>query len=259
MALEELNTFLGLPAMIWFFACIAVAVMFVILIAVHETFIMSSFAKAARSMKRSKGLWALIQENNVLRLLHSKGSLPEGLYLIDNKWFVRPQNPYLNGNIEHNPRNAGRKPKVPKDTDTENEDDTVSDDYRNERSVDVLKKGDREALNEILQVPILEGVGKPLFVGSVNQPMLLAPQVVSHADLTRIREILPQTLTQTQLDALHTYSKLKGIKMAGKETTKLLVFAIIGAIIIGTMGLIVYLLTSPRTPAAILTLVSLFH
>jgi hypothetical protein len=241
MALEELNTFLGLPAMIWFFACIAVAVMFVILIAVHETFIMSSFAKAARSMKRSKGLWALIQENNVLRLLHSKGSLPEGLYLIDNKWFVRPQNPYLNGEVRRGP---GRPPK-----ETESKDG---------KAVDVLEKGDREALNEILQVPILEGVGKPLFVGSVNQPMLLAPQVVSHADLTRIREILPQTLTQTQLDALHTYSKLKGIKMAGKETTKLLVFAIIGAIIIGTMGLIVYLLTSPRTPALLLT-VGLLH
>jgi hypothetical protein len=187
-------------------------------------------------------LWALIQENNVLRLLHSKGSLPEGLYLIDNKWFVRPQNPYLNGELRRGP---GRPPKEVEGKDG--------------KAVDILEKGDREALNEILQVPILEGVGKPLFVGSVNQPMLLAPQVVSHADLTRIREILPQTLTQTQLDALHTYSKLKGIKMAGKETTKLLVFAIIGAIIIGTMGLIVYLLTSPRTPAAILTLVSLFH
>jgi hypothetical protein len=245
MALEELNTFMGLPAMIWFFATIAVAVIFVILIAVHETFWMSSFAKAARSMKRSRGLWALIQENNVLRLMHSTGSLPEGLYLVGGKWFVRPQNPYLGGGLKRGP---GRPHK---------EETEASKDGK---AVDVLKPEDRQALNEILEVPILEGVGKPLFVGCVNQPLLLSPKTVAHSDLTRVREIIPETLTQTQLDALHTYSKLKGIKMAGKEQTKLIVLAIIAAIVIGTMGLVVYLLTQPRSaPAAITFLMGLLH
>jgi hypothetical protein len=233
-----------LPAMMWFFAVIAVVVIFGILIMVHEVFWMSSFAKAARSMKRSRGLWALIQENNVLRLMHSTGSLPEGLYLIGGKWFVRPQNPYLGG--------SKRGPGRPAKEDTEASKDG--------KAVDVLKPDDRQALNEVLEVPILDGVGKPLFVGCVNQPMLLSPKTVAHSDLTRIREIIPETLTQTQLDALHTYSKLKGIKMAGREQTKLIVLAIIAAIVIGTLGLVVYLLTQPRTGAAALTfLMGLFH
>jgi hypothetical protein len=242
MALEELNTFLGLPAMVWFFATIAVAVIFVILIAVHETFWMSSFAKAARSMKRSRGLWALIQENNVLRLMHSTGSLPEGLYLIGGKWFVRPQNPYLGGSLKRGP---GRPPK--------------EEESKDGKAIDVLKPEDRQALTEILEVPILDGVGKPLFVGCVNQPMLLSQKTVAHSDLTRIREIIPETLTQTQLDALHTYSKLKGLKMAGREQTKLIVLAIIAAIVIGTMGLVVYLLTQPRSAAALALVLGLLH
>lgn len=228
MALEELNTFLGLPAMIWFFATIAVAVMFMILIVVHETFIMSSFAKAARKMKRSKGLPALIQDNNVLRLFFSNGALPEGLFFINKQWFVRPQTPYL-GSKETVKRGPGRPAKEEANPDG--------------KSPDVLKREDREALQEILQVPILEGVGKPLFVGCVNQPMLLSPSTVAHADLTRIREIIPETLTQTQLDALHTYSKLKGIKMAGKEQMKIIILAIAAVMVIGSLGLVVYLLT----------------
>lgn len=230
LALEELNTFLGLPAVIWFFAMIAVAVMFMILIVVHETFIMSSFAKQARKMKRSKGLPALIQENNVLRLFFSNGSLPEGLFFINKQWFVRPQTPYLGGKKEETKRGPGRPAK---------EDATAP----NGKSPDVLEPEDREALQEILQVPILEGVGKPLFVGCINQPMLLSPKTVAHADLTRIREIIPETLTQTQLDALHTYSKLKGIKMAGKEQMKIIILAIAAVMVIGSLGLVVYLLT----------------
>ena len=223
MALAELNTFLGLPAMMWAIIAIAVAVAAVLLFAVHETFIMSSFAKQARKMKRGKGLWALIQENNVLKLMTSKGSLPEGLYLIGKHWFIRPQTPYIGPN--KNP--VGRPPKDASDT----------------KSVDVLPPEDRAALQEILSVPILEGVGKPLFVGCVNQPMLLGPSTVAHSDLTRIREIIPATLTQTQLDALATYSRLKGIKIAGKEQMKIIVLAIAAAMVIGSLGLVVYLLT----------------
>jgi hypothetical protein len=231
LGLEDLNTFIGLPAMMWAIIAIAVGVGAALLFVVHETVIMSSFAKEARGMKRGKGLYALIQENNVLRLVHSKGSLPEGLYLVNNRWFLRPQNPYLGG-LKRGP---GRPSK---DEQTKESDG---------KAVDVLSKDHREALNEILQVPILEGVGKPLFVGCVNQPLLTNISTVSHADLTSIREIIPETLTQTQLDALHTYSKLKGIKMAGKEQTKIIILAIAAAMVIGSLGLVVYLLTQHNT------------
>ncbi|MGD0071393.1 MAG: hypothetical protein ABSB71_07955 [Candidatus Bathyarchaeia archaeon] len=229
MALEELNTFLGLPAFMWFFIAIAVGIAFVIVITVHEFFIMTSFAKHARAMKWSKGLAALIQDNNVVRLLFSNGELPEGLFLIRGKWFLRPQTPYLGNTTSQ--RGPGRP---------SNEEKAQTQDGK---AIDVLSKDSREALTEVLQCPILEGVGKPLFVGCVNQPMLTNISTVAHADLTRIREIIPETLTQTQLDALHTYSKIKGIKMAGKEQMKIIYLAIAAVMVIGSLGLIVYLLT----------------
>lgn len=234
--LDELNLFIGLPAMMWAIIAIGVAVGSAIIWVVHEMFIMSSFAKEARAMKRKKGLFALIQENNVLRLVHSSGSLPEGLYMLDKKWFVRPQNPYL-GDAAPQPKRRGRPSK--NQTELEKCDSPISPDQR-------------EALNEVLQVPILEGVGKPLFVGCVNQPLLTNISTVAHADLTRIREIIPATLTQTQLDALYTYSKLKGIKQAGKEQMRIIILAIAAALVIGSLGLIVYLLTQHPQAASVL-------
>jgi hypothetical protein len=224
LALESLNTFLGLPAMMWALICVGCIIAGIIVVIIHEVFIMNSFAKQARKMKRSKGAPCLIQDNNVLRLMFSDGQLPEGLYHVRGQWYTRPQTPYLS-KAEKGP---GRPPKGEKE-----QGDTV----------DVLKKDHREALNMVLQVPILEGVGKPLFIGCVSAPMLLNNvATVAHVDLTRIREILPATLSQTWLDALNVYSVAKGMKKANKDNLKLLYIAIAAAIPIACLGLVVFLI-----------------
>jgi hypothetical protein len=221
LALESLNTFLGIPAMMWAFISVGLIIVGVIAVVIHETFIMNSFAKQARKMKRAKGSPCLIQDNNVLRLMFSDGQLPEGLYHVRGQWYTRPQTPYLN-----KAKGPGRPSKEEK-----------------EGMVDTLRKDHREALNMVLQVPILEGVGKPLFIGCVSAPMLLNNvSTVAHADLTRIREILPATLSQTWLDALNVYSVAKGMKKANKDNLKLIYIAIAAAIPIACLGIVAFLL-----------------
>jgi hypothetical protein len=243
MALEELNTFLGLPAMIWFVA-IAVAVGFVILIAVHETFIMSKFAKKARSIKRSKGLPALIQDNNVIRLYFSDGSLPEGLFHIAKSWFVRPRRPFL-------PKTTGRVGHPTKEEE---------DAKKNGSTIDVLKPGEREALEEILECPILEDTGKAVFIGCIGQPLLTNISTVAHANVTDIQEVLPIVYPPTIIDALHEYSEKRGFLRGNKDQLKIIYLAIAAAMVIVPLGLIVYLLTQPRTPGvALMLLAGVFH
>lgn len=226
MALEELNLFLGLPAAMWFFITIGVAVGFMILIFVHETFIMSKFAKKARSMKRSKGLPALIQENNVIRLYFSDGSLPEGLFHIAKSWFVRPRRPYLPNN-----RGPGRPTKEDAKARVQGE------------NSDVLKPGEREALEEILECPILEDTGKAVFIGCVGQPLLTNISTVAHANVTDIQEVLPIVYPPTIIDALHEYSEKKGYLRGGKDQMKLIYLAIAAAMVIGSLGIVAYMLT----------------
>jgi len=251
MALEDLNTFLGLPAMMWFFVAIGVFVGFAILILVHETFIMSKFAKKARSMKRSKGMPALIQENNVIRLYFSDGSLPEGLFHIAKSWFVRPRRPYL-------PRTQPQQGHVgrPRKEELENK---INDD---KQLPDVLKPGEREALEEILECPILEDTGKSVFIGCVGQPLLTNIKTIAHANATNIQEVLPIVYPPTILDALHEYSVMKGLKKGNKEQMKLIMLAVVAVMIIGALGLVVYLLTQPRqgiVAAGISLLMGVFH
>lgn len=244
LALEELNTFLGLPAMIWFFVAIAVAVGFVILIAVHETFIMTKFAKKARSMKRHKGLPALIQDNNVVRLYFSDGSLPEGLFHIAKSWFVRPRKPFLPRNNKEQKSHVGAPTK----------EESLS-------KMDVLKPGERAALEEIMKCPILEDTGKPIFIGSMGQPMLVNFSTVAHADVTDIQEVLPIVYPPTIIDALHEYSEKVGYLRGNREQMKLIYLAIVAAMVIGPLGLIVYLLTQRPTAGITLLMgvVGLFH
>lgn len=227
--MESFGLFLGLPSLMWAIVAMGVGIASVISWIVHEVFIMNSFAKQARKMKRTKGVPALIQHNNVLKLHFSNAELPEGLYRVGGRWYVRPQTPAL---VKKEGRGPGRPPKET------GENKTVDPALE----TDVLNKDHREALTEILQVPMLEGVGKPLFIGSVNAPILTNIKTVAHADLTRIREILPSTLSQTWIDALNEYSELKGIKKGTKDQLKIIVLAIAAAIVLGTMGLIVFLI-----------------
>jgi hypothetical protein len=244
MALDELNTFLGLPAMIWFFVAIAVAVGFVILIAVHETFIMTKFAKKARGLKRAKGLPALIQDNNVIRLYTSDGSLPEGLFHIAKSWFVRPRRPFL-------PKNTGRVGHPTKEE---------MEAKKNGVNMDILQPGEREALEEILECPILEDTGKAVFIGCVGQPLLTNIATVAHANITDIQEVLPIVYPPTIIDALQEYSEKKGYLRGGKDQMKLIYLAIAAAMVIAPLGLIVYLLTQPRVQgAALMLLVGVLH
>jgi hypothetical protein len=128
--------------------------------------------------------------------------------------------------------------------------------------VDVLTPGERGALEEVLKCPILEDTGKPVFIGSIGQPLLVNFSTVAHADVTDIQEVLPIVYPPTIIDALHEYSEKRGYLKGNKEQMKLLMMALIVIAPIAVVGLIVYLLTQPRqgiVGAGITFLLSVLH
>lgn len=223
--MPPLETFLGLPAAMWAFMTFAAIAATVIGALVHEFFIMTSFAKKARKLKFVKGLPAMIQFANTVRLIFSDADLPEGLHHMAGQWFMRSQTPYL-GTAKRGPGRPSKEEKKAND----------------EQKGDPLNKDERDTLDMILQTPTLEGVGKPIFFGCINQPLLGNLPTIAHANLPKVKEIIPATLTQTQLDALHTYSKIKGLKMMGKDTKQFFLYVLGAICVIACLGLVVYLI-----------------
>lgn len=228
MALEELNAFLGLPAFMWAIVAFAMVIVMACLVMVHETFIMTSFAKSARKLKRSRGLPAFIQFGNTVKLIMSKNDLPEGIHQIGGMWFLRSQVPYTNDDLTLEKVN----PKAKKD------------DFG-----DPLSEEDRKTLKMILNIPVLEGVGKPVLFGCINQPLLANLETIAHADLTKIREIVPATITQTTMFSLVNWAETSVLKRFNKETKTWILAAICVIGVIAALGLVVYLLTQ-KPPTA---------
>ncbi len=223
MALEELNVFLGLPAFMWAIIAIVIGITAISAFAVHELFIMTPFAKHARSLKRCKGLPAFIQYGNTVKLITSKKDLPEGIHQIGGMWFIRSQVPYTNAQ--------------------QNKIKATKDDFG-----DPLTKKERATLKMILNIPVLEGVGKPVLFGCINQPLLANLETIAHADLTKVREIVPATITQTTLSSLVKWSETSVLTRLGRDQMKLLMVVICICGVIGVTGIVAWLLT--QHPAA---------
>lgn len=127
-----------------------------------------------------------------------------------------------------------------------------------------------DGLKTVLQAPVLAGLGRSVFFGYEGAPLVgnlktlaltgnnavevtkesddkkswrvTVKKVVAHADMRILKEIIPATISRTQLAALHNYSLNKGYLKRGGDQMKLIFIAIAAAIPLGVMGLVVYLI-----------------
>jgi len=221
----------------------------VTLFLVHEYVILPPIARRLRKAKWNKGVIAFIQDDTGnVRLTISTKELPEGVIKTNRGWFLLPRPSTIDTEPEVTHRGPGRPKKLPEGTE----------------SVDVpiveRKKTELENIElngKLLHVPLLQGLGKQVFFGSVSSAMLTNLWALSHADLLQARKLIPMNTQKTQLDALATGSRIEGMKMMGGDVMKWIVYVIIACIPIAIIGLVFWFLTQGRAPAPVAGLAAL--
>jgi hypothetical protein len=121
-----------------------------------------------------------------------------------------------------------------------------------------------------LQTPTLAGFGRAVFFGYDGAPLVsnlktlalttdnavkvdtelslggvikkCISKYVGYADLRVMKEIIPATISRTQLGNLYKWSVQKGYEKRGGESTKLLMIVIIACIPIACLGIVAFLL-----------------
>ena len=249
--------FLG--SIFWQFTTFIVVIVAMIGFLVYRYYLEPPISRAFTSAKWKKGPVGFVQDDaNVVHLVTSQAALPEGVISTKRGLFLQSRAPYIQdtgeGEAGKSERKPGRPPKVGKPD--------------NSREVE------HEAFSTVLQAPILEGFGKAVFFGYDGAPLVSnlktlafttgnavtveekklkleegkvsvvrrVERFVGHADLRILKEIIPATISRTQLSALSRYSEMKGYLKRGGEQTKLLMTVIIACIPIACIGLIVFLL-----------------
>jgi hypothetical protein len=128
----------------------------------------------------------------------------------------------------------------------------------------------RDALGTALQTPTLAGFGRSVFFGYDGAPLVSNPKAlalahnnllqvvdskivngkvvrsvekfVAHADMRVMKEIIPATISRTQLGNLYKWAVAKGYEKSGKDQMKLIYIAIAAAIPIACLGIVAFLL-----------------
>lgn len=211
--------------LIWMFLAIMEPVIFIFIFGLYRYWWEPSISRDMTKAKHSSGAPAFIQNETGVDFMVSNKKLPEGVVYYKNRgWFLLPKKNVSQLQTEGK-RGPGRPPK-----DTEKIDEKA-------------QKEKIEVGEMILHTPILRGLGKQVFFGSVDSVALSNPTTIAHADLPKVRNLAPTMYQKTQLDALATGSRLEGMKMMGmSDAIKILLYVIIAAVPIAVTGLIVYLL-----------------
>jgi hypothetical protein len=130
--------------------------------------------------------------------------------------------------------------------------------YRAAEQLALMPENEKEeyvkAYGILVQTPILRGFGKQVFFGSSQSAAVSNLNAIAHANLLAVRKLSPKMYQKTQLDALATGSRIEGLKMAGKETTKLLMYAIIAVVPIACFAIAAWLLTQSNSAGFLLGL-----
>jgi hypothetical protein len=189
----------------------------------------------------SRGLPMFVQnEMGVVRMLICDKKFPKGVVHVPKiGWFLLPTQPTLSDSEEveqEEPRKAGRPPKVP------------------EKPIEAM---DEKELAEyarlygtIIKAPYLDGLNKQVFFGTTDCAGVSNLTTIAHADLPNVQWLAKQTYNKAQIDSLATGCRDEGYKMASKETTKLLMYAIIVCAPIACFAIAAWLLTQHPTAAA---------
>ena len=262
--LDSVNTFLP------YVVAVAVGIAAMIVFVWYRQKYMPEIARQLTKAYHSRGLPAFIQdEMGNIGFYFGRKKLPEGVIYIEKMgWFLLPNPPpfsleELFGDFperkEKNPVGRPRKEKTvastlpppaftPEDlaglSPEEQEKAKLLAEKTKWLNTSRAEKEEWIATHGVLvRTPILKGFGRQVFFGSSTAAALSNLQAIAHADLPKVRALAPRMYQKTQLDALATGSRLEGMKQSGRDTTKWIFAAIAAAIVIGSLGLVVYLLT----------------
>jgi hypothetical protein len=253
--------FLG--SVFWQFTTFIVAIVAVIGFLVYRYYLEPPISRWFMSAKWSKEPVGFIQDDaNVVHLVKSKAALPEGIIHTARGFFLKGRAPYIPDEIESNvsgesvKRGPGRPRKIVKEPDV---------------SVDECELVN-EGLEVALQTPVLEGFGKAVFFGYDGAPLVsnlktlalttnngvsvkeveksldgskvyrCIERFVGHADLRIMKEVIPATISRTQLSNLYRWALNKGYEKRGGDQTKLLLTVVIACIPIACLGIVAFLL-----------------
>jgi hypothetical protein len=247
--------FLG--SIFWQFTTFVVAIVAVVGFLVLWFYIVPPIGRQMTSAKWKKGPVGFVQDDaNVVHLVTSQASLPEGVISTKRGLFLQSRAPYIQDTGEGEGGKGERKPGRPP------------------KRVDDSRELEREAFSTVLQAPILAGFGKAVFFGYDGAPLVAnlktlafttgnavtveekklkleegkvsvvrrVERFVGHADLRILKEIIPATISRTQLSALARYSEMKGYLKRGGEQMKLLFIALAVIAPIAVTGIVAYLL-----------------
>lgn len=222
--------------LLWMIIALAILVLYTGFFVLFVFWIMPPIARRFIRMKWSKGSPAFIQHAGRVFLLSSDAELPEGVVKNKFGWFLKSSHPYRD---EKQKRGPGRPSKNPEGLEA-----------RSKKEVD-------EALGVVLRTPILDGLNKQVFFGSSDSPLLSNLETlgalseektkseggsVKHALLQVIKEVIPATISRSQLEALGTYEYLRGLKVRGGELIRAVIIAILVIGVIVVAGLVFWFL-----------------
>lgn len=185
-------------------------------------------------IKWSRGSPAFIQHGGRVSVYSSNEELPEGVIHNEQGWFLKSTHPY----IGEPKRGVGRPRK----------DETSNKESNEKEEID-------KALDVVLRAPILDGLGKQVFFGSTDTPLVsnldtlaaITPQnpagKVRHSLLNILKEIIPATISRTQLEALGTLEYLRGLKVGKGEMMRLIIIVVCMIALVATVGLVFWFLT----------------
>lgn len=240
MAEPDLSFMESLNIVLPYLVAVVVGIVAVILFTWYKYKYTPEIARRFTKAFHSRGLPVFLQDEmgNVTLYICDK-KFPEGVVHVKDKgWFLlpNPPNPVDLEDLSSEPPKfgPGRPPKTRKPLEELTKEEMAQ--YA-------------AAYGILVQTPILKGFGRQVFFGSVVSAALSNLGGIAHSDLPSVRKLAPKMYQKTQLDALATGSRIEGMRISGKETTKLLMYVIIAAVPIAVVGLIVYLLTQNNSAA----------
>jgi len=211
---------------IWMFITLIISIIFVSVFLLFVFWFMPPISRTFIRIKWSKSSPAFIQHGGRVSIYTSDQELPEGVIHNQQGWFLKSTHPYK-GETKRSPGRPRKDEADPKE------------------EVD-------EAINIVLRTPILDGLGKQVFFGSADTPLIsnletlaeITPQnptgKVRHSLLNILKEIIPATISRTQLEALATLNYLRGLKVGKGEMMRLIILIVCLIALIATVGIVFY-------------------
>jgi hypothetical protein len=95
----------------------------------------------------------------------------------------------------------------------------------------------------LVRTPMLKGLGKQVFFGTMDTIGVGSLSAIAHADLPKVQWLAPKMFNKAQIDSLATGCMDEGKAMVDRDTRQFLFYCVGGAIVLCAVGLIVYLLT----------------